>query len=71
MTTPGKAGGGNATNQDVPFRHGLGRMVEVAQANGRGRDPNVRQQPAWAWRHEAIMRFQRRVLGPPKDPGAD
>jgi alkylation response protein AidB-like acyl-CoA dehydrogenase len=57
MTTLGYERGGDATLAHVGFERELRSLIEVVRERGRGDDPMVRQQIAWAYTHVSLMRF--------------
>jgi len=57
MTTLGHERGGAATVQHLGFEREFWELVDTARKYGRGTDPLVRQQLAWAYTGVQVMRF--------------
>jgi alkylation response protein AidB-like acyl-CoA dehydrogenase len=57
MTTLGHERGGMATVQHLGYEREFWELVDTARKYGRGTDPLVRQQLAWAYTGVQLMRF--------------
>jgi alkylation response protein AidB-like acyl-CoA dehydrogenase len=57
MTTLGHERGGNATTAHLGFELELSELIELARANGKAKDPLVRQKLMWCYTQVQLMRY--------------
>jgi alkylation response protein AidB-like acyl-CoA dehydrogenase len=75
MTTLGNERGGGATTQHLRYEREFWDLVDEVRKRGRGADPLVRQDMAWAYTHVELMRFQGlrllSMLAAKREPGPE